>query len=156
MVYLQEFEYNIGVENDPEIFAQAMQSREYGLWYDAMKEEMSSIEVWDLVELPDGFKAIECKWVFKTKMDSLGNIKRHKARFLAKGFTQREGINYIETFSPISDKDSFRTIMALIAYFDIYLHQMEVKIAFLDGALKEEVYMKQLEGFPSSNDEQRK
>ncbi|KAL0462714.1 UNVERIFIED_CONTAM: hypothetical protein Slati_0159000 [Sesamum latifolium] len=90
MVYLQESEFNVGAENDPEMFSQAMISRESNLWYDAMKEEMNSMafnEVWDLVELPDGFKAIGCKWVFKTKKDSLGNIKRHKARLVAKGFT---------------------------------------------------------------------
>ncbi|KAL0318771.1 UNVERIFIED_CONTAM: hypothetical protein Sangu_2033300 [Sesamum angustifolium] len=70
MVYLQEYEFNIGVENDPEMFSQAMRSGESNLWYDAMKEEINSMafnEVWDLVELPDGFKAIGCKWVFKQR-----------------------------------------------------------------------------------------
>ncbi|KAL0313499.1 UNVERIFIED_CONTAM: Retrovirus-related Pol polyprotein from transposon TNT 1-94 [Sesamum radiatum] len=109
-------------------------------------------EVWDLVELPDGFKAIGCKWVFKTKKDSLGNIERHKARLVAKGFTQREGIDYTETFSPVSKKDSLRTIMELVAHFDMNLHQMDVKTTFLNGELEEEVYMKQPEGFSSSNE----
>ncbi|KAL0378491.1 UNVERIFIED_CONTAM: Copia protein [Sesamum radiatum] len=142
MVYLQESEFNVGAENDPETFLQAMISRESNLWYDAMKEEMNSMafnEVWDLVELPDGFKAIGCKWVFKTKKDSLGNIERHKARLVAKGFTQREGIDYTGTFSPVSKKDSLRTIMALVAHFDMDLHQMEVKTTFLNGELEEEV-----------------
>ncbi|KAL0400200.1 UNVERIFIED_CONTAM: Retrovirus-related Pol polyprotein from transposon TNT 1-94 [Sesamum radiatum] len=133
-----------------------MISRESNLWYDAMKEEMNSMafnEVWNLVELPDGFKAIGCKWVFKTKKDSLGNIERHKARLVAKGFTQREGIDYTETFSHVSKKDLLRTIMALVADFDTDLHQMDVKTAFLNGELEEEVYMKQPEGFSSSNGE---
>ncbi|KAL0428017.1 UNVERIFIED_CONTAM: Retrovirus-related Pol polyprotein from transposon TNT 1-94 [Sesamum latifolium] len=133
-----------------------MISRESNLWYDAMKEEMNSMafnEVWDLVELPDYFKAIGCKWVFKTKKDSLGNIESYKARLVAKEFTQREGIDYTETFSPVSEKDSLRTIMALVAHFDMDLHQMDVKTTFLNGELEEEVYMKQLEGFSYSNGE---
>ena len=73
-------------------------------------------DVWDLVELPKGAKPIGCKWIFKTKRDSKGNIERYKARLVAKGFTQRECIDYKETFSPISSKDSFRTMMVLVAH----------------------------------------
>ena len=89
----------------------------------------------------------------KQKNDSLGNIERHKARFVAKGFTQREGIDYTETFSPVSKKYSLRIIMALVSYFDFDLHQMDVKTTFLNGNLEEEVYMKQPEGFSSSEGE---
>jgi hypothetical protein len=85
--------------------------------------------------------------VYKTKYDSKGNVKRFKARLVAKGFTQREGINYNETFSPLSSKDPFRIIMALVAHFKLELHQMDVKRAFLNGDLKENVYMTQHEGF---------
>jgi hypothetical protein len=157
VVYLQESNYNIGAENDPESFSQAMSCKESELWYNAMKEEMNSIksnEVWDLVELPNDAKAIGCKWVFKTKKDSLGNIERYKARLVAKGFTQKEGIDYTETFSPVSKKDSLHVIMALVTHFDLELQQMDVKTTFLNGDLEEEVYMKQPEGFPSSDGEQ--
>nr|KYP46701.1 Retrovirus-related Pol polyprotein from transposon TNT 1-94 [Cajanus cajan] len=133
-----------------------MNSKESNLWYNAMKEEMNSMtsnQVWDLVELPHGVKSIGCRWVFKTKKDSQGNIERHKARLVAKGFTQREGIDYSETFSPVSKKDSLRIIMALVAHFDFELHQMDVKTTFLNGNLEEEVYMKQPEGFFSSDGE---
>ena len=102
-----------------------MSSKESNSWYNAMKEEinyMASNRVWDLVELPDGIKAIGCKWVFKMKNDSLGNIERHKARLVAKEFNQREGIDYTETFSPVSKKDYLRIIMALVAHFDFDLH----------------------------------
>ena len=125
IVYLQELDYNIGAENDPETFSQAMSSKESNSWYNVMKEKMNSMasnQVWDLVELPDGIKAIGCKWVFKTKKDSLDNIERHKAILVAKGFNQREGIDYKETFSPVSKKDSLRIIMALVAHFDFALH----------------------------------
>jgi hypothetical protein len=157
VVYLQESDYNIGAENDPEFFSQAMSCKESELWYNAMKEEMNSMKsngVWDLVELPNGVKAIGCKWVFKTKKNSLGNIERYKARLVAKGFTQKEGIDYTETFSPVSKKDSLRIILALVAHFDLELQQMDVKTAFLNGDLEEEVYMKQPKGFPSSDGEQ--
>jgi hypothetical protein len=80
-------------------------------------------------------------------MDAYGNVERYKARLVAKGFTQKEGINYHETFSPVSKKDSFRIIMALIAHFDLELHQMDVKTTFLNRDLEDEVYMKQLESF---------
>ena len=127
------------------------------MWYNVMKDEMSSMrcnDVWDLVELPNGAKVIGCKWVFKTKQDSLGNIERYKARLVTKGFTQKEGIDYTKTFSPVSKKDSLPIILALIVHFDLELQQMDVKTAFLNGELEKEVYMKQPEGFLSSNGEQ--
>jgi len=77
---------------------------------DATKDEMNSMQsnrVWNLVELPNGAKAIDCKWVFKTKKDSLDNIERYKARLIAKGFTQKERIDYTKTFSPVSKKILF-------------------------------------------------
>ena len=115
-----------------------------------MKEEINSIEhnrVWDLVELPKGCKRVGCKWVFKTKRDFHGNLERYKARLVAKRFTQKDGIDYKETFSPILRKDSFRIIMALVAHYDLELHQMDVKTVFLNGDLEENVYMDQPMGF---------
>jgi len=108
---------------------------------------MRTNNVWDLVKIPNGAKTIGCKWVYKTKRDSKENIERFKARFMAKDFTQREGIDYNETFSPVSSKDSFRIIMALVAHYDLELHQMDVKTSFLNGDLHENVYMAQPEGF---------
>ena len=154
IVYLQETD--IGVENDPETFSQAISCNESELWYNAMKDELDSMksnEVWDLVELPKWVQAIGCKWVYKTKRDSLGNIERYKARLVAKGFTQKEGIDYTETFSPVSKKDSLHIILALVAHLDLELQQMDVKTTFLNGDLEEEVYMKQPEGFSSREGE---
>ena len=138
------------LDNDPISFKEAMKSEHSSEWLKAMKDEMKSMstnKVWDLVEIPEGAKTVGCKWVYKTKHDPKGNIERFKARLVAKGFTQREGIDYNETFSPVSTKDSFRIIMALVAHYDLELHQMDVKTAFLNGDLYEDVYMAQPEGF---------
>ena len=85
-------------------------------------QSMKDNNAWDLVLLPEGVKPIGCKWVFKTKRDSQSDVERYKARLVAKGLTQKEDIDYKETFSQVSMKDSFRTIMALVAYFDLELH----------------------------------
>jgi hypothetical protein len=103
-----------------------------------MEDELESMimnKVWDLEVIPRGAKIVGYKWVHKTKHDSKGNAERYKARLVAKGFTQREGIDYQETFSPVSMKDSFQFIMALVVHFDLELHQMDVKTTFLNGEL---------------------
>jgi hypothetical protein len=150
VIYLQESDFDIGLSKDLISFSQALESVDSTKWMNAMKDELKSMdqnEVWDLVELPEGYKKVGCKWVYKTKHDFKGNIERFKARLVAKGFTQKGGIDYKETFSPVSKKDSLRIIMALVAHYDLKLHQMDVKTAFLNGSLEEEVYMDQSEGF---------
>ena len=90
-----------------------------------MKDEMTSIaqnKVWSLVEFPDGCRPIRCKWVFKTKHDAKGHLERYKVRLVAKGYSQREGIDFKEAFSPASTKDSLSIIMAILAHFDLELH----------------------------------
>ena len=82
--------------------------------------------VWDLVHLPHGCKPVGCKWVFKTKHDSSRRIERYKARFVVKGYSKKEEIDFIETFSPMLTSDSFKVIMAIVAHFDLELHQMDV------------------------------
>jgi hypothetical protein len=115
-----------------------------------MHDEMASMcqnDVWDLVVLPNGRRTIGFKWVFKTKHDSKSLVERSKARLVAKGFKQREGVDYKDTFSPVSTKDSFRIIMSLVARYDLELHQINVKIAFLNEHLSEDLYMEQQDGF---------
>ena len=85
--------------------------------------------------------------IYKTKLNPDGSIEQSKAKLVAKGLTQREGIDYYETYAPVSSKDSLRIVMALVAHFDLELHQMDVKTAFLNGELNEEVYMQQPQGF---------
>ena len=115
-----------------------------------MQDEMRSMstnDVCDLEKIPKGAKIVGYKWVYKTKYDSKGNVERFKERLVAKGFMQREGIDYNETFSLVSCKDSFRIIMAFVVHYDLKLHQMDVKTAFLNGDLEENVYMAQPKGF---------
>jgi hypothetical protein len=121
-----------------------MRSAHSSKWLEAMEDEMRSMStnrVWDLEEISKGAKTIGCKWVYKTKCDSKGNIERFKARLVAKSFTQREDIDYTETFSSVLCKDSLRIIMMLVAHYDLELHQMDVKTTFLNGDLLENVYM---------------
>jgi hypothetical protein len=150
ITYMSEDVDDIGKVEDPTSYKEAIKSLNSSKWQIAMEDElksMSSNDVWDLVEVPNDAKRVGCKWIYKTKYDPKGNIERFKARLVAKGFTQREGIDYNETFSPVSSKDSFRIVMALVAHFDLELHQMDVKTAFLNGDLDEDVYMTQPEGF---------
>jgi hypothetical protein len=125
-VYVSE---EIQMEGDPITFEEAIRSAHSSEWLEAMQDEMKSMstnKVWDLQEIPKGAKKVGCKWVYKTKCDSRGNVERYKARLVAKGFTQREGIDYYEIFSPVSCQDSFRIIMVLVAHYDLELHQMDV------------------------------
>ena len=156
VVYLGESDYDVGPVVDPVTYAGAVSNPQSSMLVDAMTDEIRSIThhgVWELVDLPIGCKPIGCKWVFKNKKDSKGQVERFKARLVVKGFTQREGIDYNDTFSPVSSKDSFRIVMALVAYYDLELHQMDVKTAFLNGGLNEEIYMMQPEGFKEEGKE---
>ena len=115
-----------------------------------MKDEIKSMEhndVWDLVELLEIEKSIGCKWIYKTKQDSKGNVEINASCLVTKGFTQKEDIDYKETFSLISFKDSFRIIMALVAHYDLELHQIDMKTMFLKGEIEETIYMVQPENF---------
>ena len=102
---------------------------------------MRSNYVWDLVDLPLYRKAIGNKWVLRVKWKAYDIIERYKACLLAKGYNQQEGIDYEETFSPMVRFASIRLILAIIAHMDLELHHMDVKIAFLNGELEEEIYM---------------
>ncbi|WVZ75915.1 hypothetical protein U9M48_023933 [Paspalum notatum var. saurae] len=115
-----------------------------------MRSEMNSMkdnQVWNLVDLSNGVKAIENKWVFKRKFDLDGRVHIHKARLVAKGFKQIHGIDYDETFSPVVMFKSIRIILAIAAYFDYEIWQMDIKTASLNGNLSEDMYMTQPEGF---------
>ena len=105
-------------------------------------------KVWTLVDLPDDRQAIENKWIFKKKTDAEGNVTVYKARLVAKGFWQVQGVDYDESFSLVSMLKSVRIMLAVAAFYEIW--QMDVKTAFLNGFIKEELYMMQPEGFVKS------
>jgi hypothetical protein len=138
------------MEGDPTSYEEAMRSLHSSKWLEAMEDEMKSMssnDVWDLEEIPKGAKIVGCKWVYKTNYDSNGNVEKYKARLVAKGFTKREGVNYNETFSPVSCKNSFRIIMALVAHFNLELHQMDVKTAFLNEGFRRKGLYDTTQGF---------
>jgi hypothetical protein len=140
--------YNI--ENEPSNIEEAMKSRDATFWKEAIDDEMESImfnNTWILVDLPSGSKPIGCKWIFKKKMKSDGSIDKYKARLVAKGYRQSKGIDYFDTYAPVARISSIRTLISLASIYNLEIHQMDVKTAFLNGYLDEEVYMEQPEGF---------
>ena len=142
--------------NEPKTVKEALASPDKAKWMTAMDRELESLrinDVLDLVELPKDRKAVESKWVFKLKMNADGSVERYKARLVAQGFTQKFGVDYDETFCPVVRFESVRTVIALAVQNGLKLHQMDVATAFLNVELKEEVYMKQPEGFVTKGQE---
>ncbi|GJU40764.1 retrovirus-related pol polyprotein from transposon TNT 1-94 [Tanacetum coccineum] len=144
------YEFSIAEEEDtqePITFQEAINSSEKDEWVRAMKEEVSSLKknhTWELVDQPPGQKLISCKWLYKIKEWIEGVQKpRYKARVVARGFTQRAGIDYNEVFSPVVRHTSIRVILSLTACEDYELEQLDVKTTFLHGNL----YMRQPPGF---------
>ncbi|KAL0436495.1 UNVERIFIED_CONTAM: Retrovirus-related Pol polyprotein from transposon TNT 1-94 [Sesamum radiatum] len=138
------------VEEDPKTYVEAITSIDSGFWKEAIKNELDSImtnHTWDLVDLPIGSKPIKCKWIFKKKIKPDGSIDKFKARLVVVGYTQKEGIDYFDTYSPVTKIATIRTLVAISAINGLMIHQMDVKTAFLNGDLEEEIYMEQPEGF---------
>ncbi|KAL8118599.1 hypothetical protein AgCh_016205 [Apium graveolens] len=156
LVIENDNEFSIIDDDDPVTYNEAMSSVDSEKWHSAMKSEMESMytnQVWTLVEAPEGVKPIGCKWVYKRKIGADGQVETYKARLMAKGFKQRQGIDFDETFSPVVLLKSIRILLAIAAYYDYEIWQMDVNTAFLNGELEEEVYMTQPEGFLSKGNE---
>lgn len=142
-------EADLKIDRDPITLPEAMSSINSEKWKCAMNAEMQSLkenQTWTLVDLPDGRKAINNKWVFKTKIRGNGQIDKFKARLVVKGCSQRYGIDYNETFSPVVRYSTIRFLIAMAAKLDLEIEHMDAVTAFLQGDLKEEIYMKQPEG----------
>ena len=127
-------------------------------WKAAMEKEIRSFnenDVWVLVKAPANANVVKHKWVFKTKTDSDGNVKCHRARLVAKGFTQRYGIDYYETFSPVISYSTLRLLFALTVQMNLETVHLDIETAFLYGELSEEIFLEQPEGFKISGQENK-
>ncbi|GKA88004.1 retrovirus-related pol polyprotein from transposon TNT 1-94, partial [Tanacetum coccineum] len=119
-------------------------------WFEAMQEEIykfDRLQVWELVLKPDCVMIIALKWIYKVKLDEYGDVLKNKARLVAKGYRQEEGIDFEESFAPVARIEAIRIFIANAASKNMIIYQMDVKTAFLNGELKEEVYVCQPEGF---------
>ena len=139
-------------------YREAFSSPTYEKWKAAMIEEMEAMkknQFWDLVDLPSRWKTIGNKWVLKVKCKADGSQERHKAWLVEKGYTQIEGIDYKETLLPLVRFSLICLILDMVAHLDLELYQMDVKKAFLNGELDEEIYMGQPMSFEAKGQEHK-
>eukprot|EP00253_Pinus_taeda_P011066 PITA_11066 len=135
------------VVTEPSSFEEAVEDP---AWVDAMVEEYDSIvrnSAWEIVPRLEGKSMVGSRWIYKVKQAVDGSVEKYKARFVAQGFSQIEGIDYEETFAPVARYSSIRTILSLSAQMGWHILQMDVKTAFLNGVIEEEVYIEQPKGF---------
>lgn len=135
---------------EPRSYKEAIAGKLSQYWKEAMDEEFKSLQdnrTWKIVQLPPGRKAIGCKWVYKQKLNENGEVIRYKARLVAQGFSQKFGSDYDAVFAPVARQVTLRMILTLAAKNDMIVKHVDVKSAYLNGDLEEEIYMKQPEGY---------
>jgi hypothetical protein len=146
----EAYKATVSCEGEPRTFNEAMSCPDADLWYVAMTEELKvfkKIGLYEVVEQPRDHKIVDSKWVYKIKCGPHGEIKCYKARLVAKGFTQVHGINYTDTFAPVMKFLTIQVFLALAAKYNLEIHQIDVKSAFLNGELEEEIYLHLPPGF---------
>jgi hypothetical protein len=144
------------VDDTPSTIEEAYSSPDANFWKEAIRIEMDSImsnATWEIVERPYRCKPIGSKWVFKKKLRSDGTIERYKATLVIKGYSQKEGEDFFDTYSPVARLTTIRVLLSLAASHGLLIHQMDVKIAFLNGELDEEIYMEQPARFVANGQE---
>ena len=142
--------------NTPKSIKEAWDLPKKKEWKEATDKEYKSLkemQTWDLVELPEGRKAVSNKWVFRVKQKADGSIDKYKARLVAKGYSQEYGVDYQETFAPVVKASTLRSILAYGVKEQMEIHQMDVQTAYLNGELKEEIYMEQPPGYIKEGEE---
>jgi hypothetical protein len=130
------------LEVEPSNFQEASQH----VWRNAMMEEYASImknDVWEVVPRPQGKSMVGSKWIYKIKHDADGSVEKFKSRFVVKGFSQKEGVDYNETFALVARYTSIRAVISIATEMGWRIHQKDVKTAFLNGIIEEEVYIEQ-------------
>nr|GEU57090.1 retrovirus-related Pol polyprotein from transposon TNT 1-94 [Tanacetum cinerariifolium] len=146
--------HSIGDLSEPTRYKAAILDSESNKWIDAINTEIQSMMdnmVWVLVDLPPGCKTVGSKSIFKKKTDMDGIVHTYKARLVAKGYTQLYEVDYEETFTPVADIRAIRILISIAAYYDYKIRKMDIKTAFLNGYLDEDIYMVQPEGFVDHN-----
>ena len=141
---------NISSITEPRTFKESQKCSESGQWREACMEELEAHSrngTWKVVNLPPGKKVVGSKWIFKVKRNIDGSVERFKARFVAKGYSQRPGFDFTETFAPTVRYSAVRTILALAGLEDMEIHSLDISHAYLNGVLEEEIYMQLPEGF---------
>lgn len=136
--------------DDPSTYEEAMSSSDKEEWCKAIKCEYDSLlknNVWELVDRPKHTNVVKCKWVFKRKYDATGKFTKYKARLVARGFSQKEGIDYSETFSPVVRHSTLRILFSLATELNLQCNHIDVTTAFLNGELEETIFMEQPKGF---------
>jgi hypothetical protein len=139
----------------PSPHVQALASSDVAQWRQAVDEEMASLQgnrMWDLQPLPPGRKAVACRRVFALKRDAKGAVERYKARLVAKGFSQKPGVDYGDIWAPVSQYKTLRILLAVVATEGLHLHQLDIKTAFLNGDIEEDIYMVQPPGYHKAGD----
>ena len=135
---------------EPRSISDAFNGKNAEQWKDATESEYNSLlknKTWELVNLPEGRNVVGCKWLFKIKRKADGSVSRYKARLVAQGYSQEAGLDYDEVFAPVAKYNSIRSVLAIANQLDMEVHQMDVKTAFLNGDLDNEIFMKQPEGY---------
>ena len=138
------------IATEPKTYEEAVKSNKAKQWKEAMQAEVESLEnndTWTFVDRPKDKNVLPGKWVYRVKYGADGQVDKYKARYVAKGYAQVEGIDFFETYAPTCKPETFRTLLAVAAQKDLHLGQMDVKSAYLHSAIEEEIYLEQPQGF---------
>jgi hypothetical protein len=135
------------IDAEPSNFDEATDQE---VWRDAMVEEYTSImrnDVWDIMSRPEGKLVVSSRWLYRIKHVADGSIEKLKAKFVARGFSQKEGVDYDQTFALVARYASFRAVISIASVMRWRIHQIDVKTTFLNKIIEEEVYIEQPQGF---------